>query len=61
MPVLPEVGSHQHGLARCRRAFGLHRLYHRKADAVLDAGQGIEKLQLGAELRPDPPVRRKAV
>ena len=45
MPVLPEVGSTS-VFAGADAAVALHRLDHGDADAVLDAGDRVEELEL---------------
>jgi hypothetical protein len=49
MPVLPEVGSTERGLARLDLAFRFQALDHGDADAVLDRGDRVEELELGKD------------
>ena len=53
MPVLPEVGSTRTPRPGEILPCGLERVDHRDADAVLDARDRIEELELGQEMGDD--------
>ena len=64
MPVLPDVGSTSVVRPGVIRPAALHRVDHVDADAVLDAGDRVEELELGQDVglarpfRPPDAVRR---
>ena len=57
MPVLPRGRLDQHGV-RLDRARGLQGLDHRDADAVLDADERVEELELDQDVGLDAALRR---